>query len=118
MVASFQLPTDSPKFRYLIKRSYLQYLMVNPFYGHNFTDATMLAVGKAQKAVVTISAGGIQILEPSDWSILFSMPLWDIEDLKVTSISDAGRSTSASKIISFRIFIFSSIIFFVYSIYD
>ena len=88
--------THSPRFRYMMKRGYLQYLMTNPLYGYHISSAIMNRVmsvvieegtkskvlSKQREIIIAMSPQGFHILD-MNWELLFSSPLWDVESIKI-----------------------------------
>lgn len=107
--------TNTARYRYFIKRGYIQYLMTNPFYGHHFTSAMLQPVinllnnmseGKKKRpmdVVVAVSPQGFYLLDPIYWQVIFFTNLWDIDDVKIIPAgntvvlsSNANKSASSS----------------------
>jgi hypothetical protein len=116
--------TSTSRFRYFLKRAYLEYLMTNPFYGHHFTSSSlqpliypsgkldasgnqaMHVIKRELDLVVAISPHGFYLLDPTYWQLIFSSPLWDIEDIQILEPGTSVQAINASAMTSAEIEIF------------
>ena len=102
----------SPKYRYLLKRAYIQYLSsATPYYGSHFAEAILIQdpsyihqkqpkynkndnkidnnkelkkeIKQPKDVLVAISIKALVLLEPETWNIQFYCPLWDILDFSI-----------------------------------
>ena len=76
--------TDSPQYRYLLKRAYLHYLQTWPLYGFHFSEAVLLDGAHGQRNVlVGVSPNGLMLLDPKEWTVVLRASLHDIEQCEL-----------------------------------
>lgn len=115
IVGELGLSLKSPRYRYYMKRAYHHYLMTatGPMYEQYLVDAKLVSlqldesimneyaefqenyVEKFEKmdVLIGLSVQGLYLLSPSDWSIVFYSPFWDIAEYELLS----SRSSSTTR---------------------
>jgi hypothetical protein len=95
------VPFSSHRIRYYLKRVYLAYLRAWPWYGFHFFEGTLVerVTGHGDlRVVISVGSGGLFILEPGNWSVIFHAQYHDIERCSIETpslISQQAWSTSS-----------------------
>jgi hypothetical protein len=115
LAIELSIPTSSPRFRYFLKRAYVEYVHSLPLFASHFSSGRIMHAVLMESAeqvshsapvplpevplgsdvLITLNCCGIQLLDPSDWSVLFQAPLFDVEGVSSAPIATANDADDA-----------------------
>ncbi|RYG69875.1 hypothetical protein EON64_01640 [archaeon] len=112
------LSIDSPFFRYLLKRSYHDYLTsVTGYYGMHFTEVSLTdlylednlrfesseltafvdSFSAPQSVLLAISSYGLYLCDTETWSVQFYAPLFDVQHFELLSYGQHSAANSKAR---------------------
>eukprot|EP01034_Spumella_vulgaris_P022060 gene22060-28155_t len=118
VAADAEVALTSNKYRYLLKRAYVQYLTsACPLYGSHLSEVTLVGMAQEQekgsrlqpsddqvlsaleehRVLVGVSASGLIVMDAESWAVLFSAACWDIQECSVSEVSVAVAANKKAK---------------------
>jgi hypothetical protein len=114
LAIELSIPTSSPRFRYFIKRAYVEYVQSLPLFSSHFAmgrvahaslaesvtslefqhsvPVSMPAVPLGADVLLVMNCNGILFLNPSEWTVVFHAPLFDIEGISSAPIVSSSST--------------------------